>query len=103
MAQRLVTVDDIDGTAGASPQFFSLGKDAWEIDLTDENAEKLRDALAPFIEHARKVSKGRAPSKRASRAAGPNKAIREWAEAHGHAVPSRGRIPQKVVDAYNAR
>ena len=102
MAQRTVTVDDIDGTDGANPQTFSIGKDAWEIDLTDENAEKLQEALAPFIEHARKTGKAAAP-KRASRGTTMSKSIREWAEANGHTVPSRGRIPQVVVDAYNAR
>lgn len=102
MAQRIVYVDDIDGTEGASSQTFSVNGDTWEIDLTDENAVKLQNALAPFIEHARKTGKAQ-PPKRASRAGSPNKAIREWAVANGHDVPARGRIPQVVVDAYNAR
>lgn len=102
MAQKIVYVDDIDGTVDATSQTFSVNNDTWEIDLSDENAAKLRDALAPFIEHARKAGKAPVP-KRASRASGPSKAIREWAEANGHQVPARGRIPQAVVDAYNAR
>lgn len=102
MAQKIVYVDDIDGTEDAESQTFSVNSDVWEIDLSDDNAQKLHAALAPFIEHARKVGKSTTP-KRASRAKGASKAIREWAVANGHEVPSRGRIPQTVVDAYNAR
>ena len=30
------------------------------------------------------------------------KAIKEWARANGHQVADRGRIPQSVVQAYEA-
>lgn len=102
MAQKLVTVDDIDGSSGAKALPFSVGKDTWEIDLTDENAQKLRDALAPFIAKARKQP--RAKSARTSPLApGESKAIRAWAGQNGHTVPARGRVPQDVIDAYHAQ
>ena len=105
MAQRIVYVDDLDGTEGATTQTFTFNGDAWEIDLSEQNATKLRDALAPFIDKARKTSTAK-PQKRASRVragAESNRAIRDWAAENGLEVPARGRIPQKIVDAYNAR
>ena len=106
MAQKIVYVDDIDGTEGAKPQSFGVNGDTWEIDLSDENTEKLHSALAPFIDKARKVAKTAkpAPAKRAPRGRSSELAeIREWAKSNGHRVTDRGRIPQAVVDAYNAR
>lgn len=99
MAQKLVTVDDLDGTEGAATLTFSVDRDTWEIDLTDENADKLRDALAPFIAKARKQPK--TASRRAA-AGGHTRAARAWATANGMDVPARGRVPQAVMDAYVA-
>lgn len=101
MAKIIMTVDDIDGSADARTHTFSLDGDNWEIDLSAENAAKLRDTLQPYITKARKTSSAKA-SKRPS----PDydgKAIREWAAANGVETPSRGRIPQRVLDAYAAR
>lgn len=103
MAQRLVTVDDIDGTPDATTVTFSVHKDSYEIDLSDANLDKLRAALEPFIKKARKQSKPKATAKRRSRASNESKAIREWAAENGHEVPTRGRVPQAVVDAYASR
>ena len=41
-------VDDIDGSQASETVYFSLGGHPYEIDLSDENAAKLRDGLAPF-------------------------------------------------------
>lgn len=80
--------------------------------MSDENIDRLHEALAPFIEAARSVN-GR-PTKTATKAlTNPRRtrpavdreqsqAIREWANANGHTVAGRGRIPAAVVDAYNA-
>lgn len=99
MAQKLVTVDDIDGTGDATSCTFSLGKEQWEIDLNDENAAKLREALEPFIAKARKKGRAKNGSRRTTGANSGD--VRAWAQRNGHTVPSRGRIPQVVIDAYN--
>ena len=99
MAQRIITVDDLDGTVDAKPVTFALGKETWEIDLTDDNLAKLREALTPFIDKARKVS---GPTKKRTTSIG-TKAIREWAATEGIQVSARGAIPKHVVDAYNQR
>ena len=102
MAQKvnIVLVDDIDGSAADETVSFALDGKEYEIDLNAKNAAKLRDAIAPFVGHARKAA-GR---RRGGRAAnGPSPAdIRAWAREHGFDVPDRGRVSSEVRDAYFA-
>jgi hypothetical protein len=112
MAQKVTThlVDDLTGDTidDGKGQTVTFGFDgsAYEIDLTDDNAEALREAFSDYIAAARKVS-GR--SGRTSGGSAPKRGnaeelgkIREWAAANGHGVSSRGRISQAVRDAYDA-
>lgn len=118
MARKIVhqLIDDLDGTAlevgDGETVLFSIDGVAYEIDLTDENAAKLRDALTPFIDAARPVSardggttfgRGGQSSRKQKRAGqrdyGP---IREWAAKNGYTLSDRGRVPAEVLDAYDA-
>ena len=46
----ITLVDDIDGTSSADETVsFSLGGVSYEIDLSSDNAGKLRDALAIYV------------------------------------------------------
>ena len=116
MAQQTTVrfIDDLDGSDAAGTFDFSLEGRNYQIDLSDENAAKLREALTPFIDAAR-TSGGRSPGRgrpRAQRQVSEQKpsrssreettAIREWARANGHTVNDRGRIPKAVIDAYQA-
>jgi hypothetical protein len=58
--------------------------------------------LSKFIAAARKV--GTSARRKGSRSPSTQQtgAIREWAKASGHKASDRGRIPQNVIDAYNA-
>jgi hypothetical protein len=57
MAQKvnIVLVDDLDGSEATESVSFGLDGTSYEIDLNDKNAAQLRDALAPYVGHARKV------------------------------------------------
>jgi hypothetical protein len=108
MAQKVqvLLVDDIDGGTADETVTFALDGVSYEIDLTTDNAAKLRDGLATWVGHARKVS-GRsaarvASSPRSRSARGDAQAIRDWAKAHGHKVSERGRISAEVKAAYEA-
>ena len=108
MAQRttVMLVDDLDGSNADESLEFGLEGASYEIDLTDVHAGALRDALAPFIAHARRTGRGRGPAvpagrrttstpKSSSTAAGgreQNQAIRDWAARHGHPL-SHGSHP----------
>ena len=61
MAQKvnIVLVDDIDGSEATETVSFGLDGTTYEIDLNDANAAALRDALATYVGHGRKV--GAAP------------------------------------------
>jgi len=102
MAQQvnIVLVDDIDGSAAEETVAFALDGKEYEIDLSSKNAQKLRDALAPYVGHARRAASRR----RGGRAGnGPSPAdIRAWARDNGFKVPDRGRVSTEVREAYLA-
>jgi hypothetical protein len=107
MAQKvhIVLEDDLDGSDATQTVSFALDGASYEIDLNDKNAAALRDALANYVGHARKVSGGSRRGRRstASPANGHSaKEIRDWARSNGHDVPERGRIPGGVRDAFEA-
>ncbi|EHR60098.1 Lsr2 dimerization domain-containing protein [Saccharomonospora cyanea] len=49
------TVDDITGEPARETVFFALDGVGYEIDLTAEHADDLRDILRPYIEHGRRT------------------------------------------------
>lgn len=89
---------------------FALDGHAYEIDLSPEGARQLRAAFRPYIEAGRAANDGTAraagkgrPPRSVPKAFGPESAaIREWAREHGHPVSDRGRIPARVLQAYQA-
>ena len=102
MAQQvnIVLVDDIDGSPAEETVSFALDGKEYDIDLSTKNAAKLRDAIAPYIGHARRAS-GRRRGGRA--VSGPSPAdIRAWARDNGFNVPDRGRVSSEVREAYLA-
>ncbi|PNW09423.1 hypothetical protein C1632_10280 [Microbacterium testaceum] len=111
MATRHIAqlTDDLDGAVledGEGKQItFSIDGRAYEIDLSDTNADSFYKALSPFVDAARPTS---TTSSRGARQASRAKsdldlgAVREWARANGHTVSDRGRVPVTIVDAYKA-
>lgn len=82
MAQRVTVAleDDLDGGPADETVRFGIGSTEYEIDLSDTNAAKLRERLAPFVEHARRS--GRGQPRRAARTAVSRQhstGIRVWA------------------------
>jgi Lsr2 len=103
MAQKVQTVfiDDLDGTEADGTVRFSLDGTEYEIDLTAEHAQQLREALAPYVGAGRRVSgSARRPARAARRPqpSGPNTTeVREWAKAQGIDVKDRGRVPAELI------
>lgn len=111
MAKKVTVelVDDIDaspiGEGKGGTVSFALEGKSYEIDLTEKNADKLRKALAPFIEAGRSVSASAAPARTSRHRSGANAdlaAIRNWGKSNGFEVSERGRVPKNVMDAYSA-
>lgn len=106
MAQRVevVLVDDLDGGPAAETVSFALDGVSYEIDLNAEHAQQLRDAVAPFLGHARRVGgrRGSGRSTRSSTGTTDTAVIRSWAKEQGLAINERGRIPAGIVEQYQA-
>jgi hypothetical protein len=100
-------VDDLDGTSSQDISTVQFGLDGvnYEIDLTDTNADKLRQVFEDYVGAARRTG-GRV--KRGTRTNGGGAAsgsgeagqIRLWANENGFELSNRGRIPAHVVEAY---
>jgi hypothetical protein len=73
-----------------------------EIDLNAGHARELRDALARYVDAARRVgSSARRPPRGP---AGDLNAVevREWARAQGIEVKDRGRVPADLIVKFRA-
>ena len=112
MAQKVVVelVDDLDGTASENISTVTFGLDgaSYEIDLNEDNAERLRDSLADYVGAARRTggrvrrtANTRGPATRPPADREQTKAIREWARDNGWALADRGRIPANVLTAFD--
>jgi hypothetical protein len=115
MAQRTILslIDDLDGTEADSDNIvstvtFALDGVEYEIDLSEENAERLRNSMTEYVEAARRTGgRRRAPltsvdGQRKAATGNPEaKAIRDWARANGHEdLGDRGRIPAMIIEEY---
>jgi hypothetical protein len=107
MAQKIQTlfIDDIDGGEAEGTVRFALDGTDYEIDLNARHTEDLRNTLANYVAHARKVGGtarrgtargGRRPS------AVDTVAVRTWARENGIDIKDRGRVPADVVAKYQA-
>ena len=113
-------VDDLDGEAADETVEFGIDGRNYEIDLSKENASRLRDVLADFVSAARRAGGRRRGGSSSSAATGgpsgaagsaprgrtavdreQNQAIRDWARKRGMKVSDRGRIPADVLEAYH--
>ncbi len=113
MAKQIIhkLVDDLDGGDAQETVKFALDGVQYEVDLSDSNAKKLREALAPYVGAGSKIARGGVVvGGRAARGRGgatadreQNKAIRDWAKKAGKDISDRGRIPQEIVDEFHAK
>ena len=105
-------VDDLDGSEAAETVSFALDGTSYEIDLSKKNATAFRKALDRYVSAARRQGGSRSTAQRRGAKSSSRRAkskrdydiaqLREWAGENGVAVPSRGRIPQAVVEHYKA-
>ena len=108
MAQKVqvLLVDDLDGGEATETVAFSLDGTTYEIDLSSDNATKLRKEFGPYVDHARKASCGAAGGRRRRTRTGPGRErsseIRAWAKQRGYKVSERGRIPAQIISEYDA-
>ncbi|WP_326598427.1 histone-like nucleoid-structuring protein Lsr2 [Streptomyces sp. NBC_01803] len=111
MAQKVqvLLLDDLSGGEADETVTFALDGKTYEIDLNSDNADKLREALEPYVKAGRRAGGARAARGRtrtpaapaAGGAAGQDTAkIRAWAKENGYEVNDRGRVPANIREAY---
>ncbi|AXK44825.1 histone-like nucleoid-structuring protein Lsr2 [Brachybacterium saurashtrense] len=94
-------VDDLSGDKADETVSFALDGVAYEIDLSDVNASRLREELGTWVEKARRVGGRRTRGTSSARRGSNDSArIREWAREAGYEVPDRGRISSTIRTAY---
>jgi hypothetical protein len=102
VAQKVETsfIDDLDGTPAEGTVRFGLDGTDYEIDLSAEHAQALREALARYVDVARRAPSAQGQTRGGRKAApsGPNSTeVRDWARGQGIEVKDRGRIPAELV------
>lgn len=113
MARREIYVDDIDGKEGDDVQArrFSIGRQAYSIDLNDKNYEEMLELFKPYMavatleEAPSRSVRSSAPRKASGGTSGTDKGysasdVRAWAESEGIKVSPRGRIHKDVIEKY---
>jgi hypothetical protein len=108
MAQRIQAyfIDDIDGSEAEGTVRFGLDGAEYEIDLSTAHAKELRNALAGYIQAARRSTGPGSRRTRRERSAAADRPssteVRSWAREQGIEVKDRGRIPAEVVAKFRA-
>lgn len=104
MAQKVqvLLIDDLTGKDADETVTFGLDGKTYEIDLGTDNADKLREILAPYADAGRKISGRRKPATGQRTEIGSDSAtIRAWARSNGWPdLANRGRVPANVRDAF---
>ena len=103
-------VDDLDGTHADETVMFSFDGLSFEIDLGSDNASKLRSDFMAWADAGRPAEETGARSASGVGVKGirpytdrvQGNAVRDWARRHGHDVAERGRLPLRLVDAFEA-
>lgn len=111
MAQRVQVIleDDLDGSEADETVQFGLDGAEYEVDLSTENAQSLRNALATWVGVARRTGGRRKRPSQTPTAARPAQSgggsstgeIRAWAQENGYEVSTRGRVSTEIRDAYD--
>jgi hypothetical protein len=111
MAQKVMLIDDLDQSEGAETIRYSVDGKDYEIDLSEKNAQRFREALKEFIDASREVEQPpvltltptRTSRRQSSGGSGRDDIaqIRSWAESQGLDVSARGRIKKEVIEAYD--
>jgi hypothetical protein len=105
---EVLFLDDLDGGPAAETITFSLNGVNYEVDLSEENAEAFRGALAPYVEVARRLGRGKVVTRRSAtglnsykKVSADSKTIRAWAASQPDIqLAPRGRIPQQVIERF---
>jgi hypothetical protein len=105
---RRVTVqmtDDLEPSTSADTTVkFGVDGAEYEIDLSSDNAARLRDLFEPLARAGRRIGgrrSGGVPTRHVEVGV-DTAAVRAWAKSNGVELAARGRIPRQVVEQFRA-
>src|ERR1017187_8932140 len=108
MAQKIMLIDDLDGTEGEETLLYTIDGQEYELDLSEKNADQFRTLLTPYMDKSRPVERQLViPGKSTRRRTGTGGTrddiaqVRVWAEAQGIPISPRGRIKKETLDRYD--
>jgi hypothetical protein len=109
VAQKVQTilVSDLSGTElgqdGQTVKFGFLGAD-YEIDLSQKEADEFAETMRKYVDAGRRVGGRRQPGAGSTARRDPSqtKAIKTWLDEQGIDYPKRGRLPQDLIDQWEA-
>ncbi len=115
--EKVEFVDDFDGKSVEPDDRHEVSLtfmgESYRLDLRTKNLEKLEASLTPWINSGTRTGgrrrgvkprgavKKTALSTSSGATGSQTKAIREWAQANGYEVSTKGRIPQDVVAEFD--
>lgn len=102
MATRTVHVSDLSGETDASTATIGVGGTWHEVDLTASEQDELQQLLDPYLRSARRI--GPSLTKKQvvpETTVEQREAIRAWAKENGYDPAEYGRIPKRILAAYN--
>lgn len=109
MAQKVITefIDDIDGSVAERTFTFAVDGTNYEIDLSSDNIKEFNEAIAGFVESARKAPRSAGRKARSVGVKpGSNRehlaAVRAWLRQQGEKVNDRGRIAADLMAKFDA-
>jgi len=109
MATSVVVLSDLSGEPGATTRRVTVGSTSYEVDMTDSEFNDYETVLAPYVAVGRKVVNpsgfsGEVPLRRRTgrRSSVETAAIKSWGRQNGFQFKDKGRLPQVLLDAYQA-
>lgn len=109
MAQKVILIDDLDGSEAEQTLHYTVDGQEYEIDLSGKNAASFYAAIQPYIDKSRKLELPVVTPRRTTRRSttpgatkGDSAQVRAWATARGIEVNPRGRIKKEILEQYQA-
>ena len=92
---KVILTDDVDGTEATGTVNFALDGVSYEIDLNDDNAERMRDQIGEWADKARRVGGRRISGTRGAGSSSDAGKIRAWANENGYEIQRARPHPQR--------
>jgi Lsr2 len=102
-------IDDLSGEPAEHTVALAFNGQAVELDLDQENLDKLEKTLEPYLSAGRKVSRNATNIRRRRSGGGGSsvqhdadpKAVRAWAASRGIDVSPRGRVSAALIAQFH--